>query len=186
MLNRKIRQIRTLQARLERVVQQRDEAVTERDAAVRLNGRLAQQVDAPDAPDWEAAAKQIAKDRAEAEHANRWHIGRLKADIDGLAELCNKADRRLQRLARAVWRLRKTLADQEAVIAELTRRVDHWEGGDRALRDAVPAASDAARIAELERELARRNEQIRGLDRQIAVLETANRSTDWQQLRAAS
>jgi uncharacterized coiled-coil protein SlyX len=136
--------------------------------------------------DWEGVAKQLAKDRTKAERADRWHIGRLEADLDGLVELCAIGTRRLQRLARAVWRLRKTVADQNAVIAELSRKVDHWEGGDRALRDAVPAASAAARIAELERELARRNEQILGLDRQIAVLETANASTDWQQLRVAS
>jgi uncharacterized coiled-coil protein SlyX len=141
---------------------------------------------APGPLDWEGIAKQLAKDRTKAERADRWHIGRLEADLDGLVELCAIGTRRLQRLARAVWRLRKTIADQNAVIAELTRRVDHWEGGDRALRDAVPAASVEARIAELEHALALRDEQIRGLDKHIANLEAANRSTDWQQLRAAS
>jgi hypothetical protein len=185
MLNRK--KIRTLQARLERVANQRDEAVKERDAAVWLNGRLAQQVDAPDAPDWEAAAKQIAADRAQAHRADRWHIGRLEADLDGLVELCAIGTRRLQRLARAVWRLRKTVADQNAVIAELTRRVDHWEGGDRALRDAIPVSQNAAaQIADLKHTVALRDQQLHELTNQLEILQKANASTDWQQLRVAS
>jgi hypothetical protein len=171
MLNRKIQRIRTLEARLEQAIAQRDDAREELDSAVRLNSRLAQQVDAQPAPvDWEAVATQIAHDRTEAHRADRWHIGRLEADIDGLTEMCAIGTRWLQRLARAVWHLRKANAEKDAELAcqaaqlsKLRDKIEEYEGGDRAVKLA-PVIEGPARCGRLPR---RRNRHRGGPAREV-------------------
>lgn len=136
---------------------------------------------AGNAPDWEAVAKQLASDRTKAERAAKWEIGRLESIIQGWGELSAAGTRRIQRLARATARNRKTITEQAATIAEQADRLDRWEGGDRALKLAARPGDDAeSQLADARRSLANKDEHIRSLDARLAILETANRSTDWQ------
>lgn len=187
MLNRKYRQIRTLQARIDKLVEQRDEARRERDAAVWFTGRLAQQdPDAP-GPNWEAAAKQIAKDRAEADRAAKWEIQRLEAVIQDWAELSAVGTRRLQRLAQTVLANRRTITEQTATIAGQAERLAKWEGGDRALMPPPRTGADAvAQLIEERRINALLIEQVRGQADQLAILQKANEAKYWRLARRAA
>lgn len=156
MYQRKTRQIRTLQSRLDRVVEQRDEAIKERDAAVQLNGRLATKVEQNGTAD----AKEMA---------------RLRTVAEKQAKDSRRARRGEELLARAavrywaeIGRLRKAVAERDARIAELEDRL----GGDRAIKAAVPRKDPA--VAELR--LAK--EQIAKMDAQLQILEKANAAQD--------
>jgi hypothetical protein len=176
MFNRK-----QLQARIDRLIEQRDEACRERDAAVWFTGRLAQQdPDAP-GPNWEAAAKQIAADRAKADQATKWQIAKADDINSGWIELCAAGNRRVIRLARGAARYRKTISEQAATIAAQAERLAKYEGGGRALMPPPRTGADAvAQLLEAKKQLALRDEQIRKLDGQIQKLETANAAGDWQ------
>lgn len=79
MYNRKARQVRTLQARVDRLVDQRDQATKELDAAVRLNGRLAAQLDGLPPDDSEIARlRRLATSRGADAQAAALRIKRLQ------------------------------------------------------------------------------------------------------------
>ncbi|GAB2696852.1 hypothetical protein [Kitasatospora kifunensis] len=131
MLNRKNRQIRTLQTRLDRVIEQRDEAIVGRDEAIQLSSRLAQ------------------KATAAAEHANRaahaW--GYVVKDANRAEALFGRA-----------------MAARRAESRRLHRIIDEQR---RQLRYK-------------EVELNSERERSRKLDQQLAILEAANRESDWR------
>jgi len=103
MFGKKNRQIRDLHRRLDKAVEQRDEATRERDAAVRLNARLAQ------------------KASQATEHANRasraWGVVVKDAN---LAESLFQRAMRIRRLESR--RLRRTIAEQRVALRKERER----------------------------------------------------------------
>lgn len=168
------REIERLNVRIAQLVDERDEARDERDVAVDLNGRLAQQVPDP-------------ADQAKAERATQHQINHFRDAYEVAAEAAAIDKRRIHRFARAAARYRAEIGELQVKLADREERLERFEGCDRALIPPPRTGANAvAQLNETRKQLAKKTEQLLALEAQLSILQRANEAGDWKSGRQAA